>query len=217
LAAMSATTGIWAFVLLDRTPDWWPAMRWIVLAGSVIVAAVLALGAHRLGRATAVVAVGAVLFGAGATAAYTIETATNTHSGPMTVSGPATDRGFDGRGPDGGQSDNPALAALVDGAENRWAAATVGSMTASSLELKTGASIMAIGGFAGSDNSPTLAQFQAYVADGQVRYFIASDRGGPPGDRSGNSSEITTWVQQNFTPIDVGGTTVYDLEKGSNA
>ncbi|HET6735572.1 ArnT family glycosyltransferase [Mycobacterium sp.] len=217
LATMSATTGIWAFVLLDRTPDWWPALRWIVLAGSIIVASVLAVGAHRLGRATAVVAVGAVLFGAGATAAYTIETATNTHSGPMTVSGPATDRGFDGRGPGGGQSDNAALAALVDGVDNRWAAATVGSMTASSLELKTGASIMAIGGFTGSDNSPTLAQFQAYVADGQVRYFIASDRDGPPRDRSGNSSEITTWVQQNFTPIDVGGTSVYDLEKGSNA
>ena len=88
-------------------------------------------------------------------------------------------------------------------------------MTASSLELKTGASVMAIGGFTGSDNSPTLAQFQAYVADGQVRYFIPGDRGGPPGGKSGSASDITTWVQQNFTPTDVGGTTVYDLRKSS--
>jgi 4-amino-4-deoxy-L-arabinose transferase-like glycosyltransferase len=117
-----------------------------------------------------------------------------------------------GRGPGGVDSDNAALAALVKRADNRWAAATVGSFTAGSLELKTGASVMAIGGFTGSDNSPTLAQFQAYVADGQVRYFIPGDRKGPPGAKSGTASEITTWVQQNFMPIDVGGTTVYNLQ-----
>ena len=212
LATMAATTGVWAFILLDRTPDWLPALRWIVLAGSVVAAAVLVVGAHRLGRATAVLAVGAIVFGAGATAAYTIETAANAHSGPMTMSGPSRDGGFGGRGPDGAQSDNAALSELVEQADNRWAAATVGSMTASSLELKTGTSVMAIGGFTGSDNSPTLAQFQGYVADGQVRYFIPGERGGLPGGRSGTAGDITTWVQQNFRPIDVGGTTVYDLQ-----
>jgi 4-amino-4-deoxy-L-arabinose transferase-like glycosyltransferase len=212
LATMSATTGVWAFILLDRTPDWLPALRWIVLAGSVVAASLLVVGAHRLGRATAILACGTLLFGAGATAAYTIETAANAHSGPMAMSGPSRDIGFGGRGPDGAQSDNAVLSALVDDADNRWAAATVGSMTASSLELKTGSSVMAIGGFTGSDNSPTLAQFQGYVADGQVRYFIPGGRGGPRGGRSGSASDITTWVQQNFTPIDVGGTTVYDLQ-----
>ena len=39
LAIMAAATGVWAFILLDRTPDWLPALRWIVLAGSVVVAA----------------------------------------------------------------------------------------------------------------------------------------------------------------------------------
>ena len=212
LATMAATTGVWAFILLDRTPDWLPALRWIVLAGSVVAASLLVVGAHRLGRATAILACGTLLFGAGATAAYTIETAANAHSGPMAMSGPSRDIGFGGRGPDGAQSDNAVLSALVDDADNRWAAATVGSMTASSLELKTGSSVMAIGGFTGSDNSPTLAQFQGYVADGQVRYFIPGGRGGPRGGRSGSASDITTWVQQNFTPIDVGGTTVYDLQ-----
>ena len=32
---------------------------------------------------------------------------------------------------------------------------------------------MAIGGFTGSDPSPTLAQFQQYVADGDISYFIS--------------------------------------------
>jgi 4-amino-4-deoxy-L-arabinose transferase-like glycosyltransferase len=191
-----------------------PTLRWIVLVGSVVAASMLVVGAHRLGRATAVLAVGAILFGAAATTAYTIETAANAHSGPMTSSGPSRDNGPDGpggRGPGAVDADNAALAALVADADNRWAAASVGSFTAGSLELKTGASIMAIGGFTGSDNAPTLAQFQAYVAADEVRYFIPGDRAGPPGGKSGSASDITTWVQQNFTPIDVGGTTVYDL------
>ena len=195
---MLAVTGVWAFVLLNRTPEWLPALRWVVLAGSVIVAAVLAVGLHRLGRATVVVAVAAALFGLGATAAYSIETMSQGHSGPMTMSGPAKAGGFgfggpggpDGKGGPGGKGgpfgfggDNAALEAVVKDADSRWAAASVGSFTVSDLELKTGASLMAIGGFTGGDPSPTLAQFQQYVADGQVRYFIAGrDRrpDGPP-------------------------------------
>ena len=114
-------------------------------------------------------------------------------------------------GPGGAEADNAALAQLVEGADSRWAAASVGSMGVSGLELKTGASIMAIGGFTGSDNSPTLAQFKQYVSDGQVRYFIASEGRGPHGDASGSGAEITQWVQQNFTPMRVGDTTVYDF------
>ena len=136
------------------------------------------------------------------------------HQGPMAMSGPAASGGGPGgRGPGGSVSDNTELQQLVEAAEdNRWAAATVGSMSAGDLELATGASVMAIGGFTGGDNSPTLEQFQAYVSDGQVRYFIAGDRGGPGGG-SGSSTEITTWVEQNFDPMSIGGATAYDLQR----
>jgi 4-amino-4-deoxy-L-arabinose transferase-like glycosyltransferase len=215
LALMSAIAGVWAFILLERTPDWWPALRWIVLAGSIVVAATLVVGANRLGRATAVLAAAAILLGAAAPAAYTVETVANAHSGPMAMAGPSRDVAPEGPGghrPGGAEADNPTLEHLVEGADSRWAAATIGSMTASSLELKTGASVMAIGGFTGADNSPTLEQFQAYVADHQVRYFIDGDHIGPPRRESGSAHLIATWVQQNFTPIPVGGTTVvYDL------
>jgi 4-amino-4-deoxy-L-arabinose transferase-like glycosyltransferase len=219
LAVMAAATGVWTFVLLDRTPDWNPWLRWVVLIGTVVVAAVIAVGANKLGRVAGVVAVATVLFGLAAPAAFSIYNVVHPAGGPGTMSGPAREGAFGGPGGSGGhhggpfgQSDNAALAQLVQGVDNRWAAASVGSMTVSGLELKTGASIMAIGGFTGSDNSPTLAQFQQYVADGQVRYFIASDRGGPGGHRSnGSGAEITQWVKQNFTSTAVGGTTVYDL------
>ena len=70
---------------------------------------------------------------------------------------------------------------------------------------------MAIGGFNGSDPSPTLAQFRQYVADGEIHYFIASGAGGGPG---GGTSAITEWVTANFTATTVGSTTLYDLSGG---
>ena len=70
---------------------------------------------------------------------------------------------------------------------------------------------MAIGGFNGSDPSPTLAQFKEYVANGQVHWFIASSTGGGPG---GGTNAISEWVEANFTPTTVDGTTLYDLSGG---
>jgi hypothetical protein len=74
-----------------------------------------------------------------------------------------------------------------------------------------GKAVMAIGGWSGSDPTPTLAQFKAYVAAGEIRYFIVGGAGGGPGGGAGSSSEITNWVTSNFTATSVGGQTVYDL------
>ncbi len=226
LGLMLAGTGVWNFVLLDRTPEWLPWLRWTVLIGSILVAAVLVVGAHRLGRFTAVLATAGLLFGLGASAAYTVETVLASHGGAIPTSGPARSVGHDPRGPgmpggpggfgSAGRS-SETLKSMLTAAENRWAAASVGSHQAGGLELSTGTSIMAIGGFTGSDNSPTLAQFQQYVKDGQIRYFLAGDGRGPgggPGGRDANSSasQITKWVQDNFVAQNIDGTTVYDLQ-----
>ncbi len=215
LAAMLVATGVWSFVLLDRNPEWWPAIRWVVLVGSILVALLLAVRANRLGKATAAVVVAAAIVGLGGSAAYSIYNAASAHNGPGTMSGPQKAGGFGGFGKGGpGRNDGPELEALLKGANNRWAAAGIGSMQVSDLELKTGTSLMAIGGFTGGDPSPTLAQFQQYVADGQVRYFLADSGhgGGPFGHRTGSAADITAWVEKTFTKSDVGGTTVYDLQ-----
>jgi hypothetical protein len=52
-------------------------------------------------------------------------------------------------------------------------AAAVGSNSAAGYQLATQAPVMAIGGFNGSDPSPTLAQFRRWVAEGRIHYFIA--------------------------------------------
>ncbi|MDQ1567322.1 MAG: hypothetical protein QOF96_2202, partial [Actinomycetota bacterium] len=75
--------------------------------------------------------------------------------------------------------------------------------------------VMAIGGFNGTDPSPTLAEFQEFVRQGRIHYFIGGGGrgfgGGPGGSSSGTSAQISTWVQQNFTATTVGGATLYDL------
>ena len=96
-----------------------------------------------------------------------------------------------------------------------WAAAAVGANNAAGYQLASEQPVMAIGGFNGSDPSPTLAQFQQYVADGQVHWFIGSGGGGGMGGPGGNgSNEIAQWVEDNFTATTVDGVTLYDLSDG---
>ena len=117
-----------------------------------------------------------------------------------------------GGGGGGGATVSAAITKMLKATTTKWAAAAVGSQSAGPLELATGQAVMAIGGFSGSDPAPTLAQFQKYVADGQVGYFIVGGTGGGArGGNSGSAAAITAWVAAHFTADTVGGTTVYDL------
>ena len=123
----------------------------------------------------------------------------------------------DGNGGPGGASVSTALKKLVEGTTTKWAAATIGSQQAAGIELATGKAVIAIGGFTGSDNAPTLAQFKQWVAEGKIRYFIGGgNSGGPGGSNGGAASQITQWVTQHYTATKVGSTTVYDLSKASS-
>ncbi|MGW1619675.1 glycosyltransferase family 39 protein [Streptomyces sp. NPDC002172] len=94
-----------------------------------------------------------------------------------------------------------------------WVAAAIGAQNAASYQLSTGDAVMAIGGFNGTDPSPTLAQFKKYVAEGKIHYFVSSGTGGGMmgGSSSGTSSQISSWVEQNFKKVTVGSSTFYDL------
>ncbi|MCZ4123501.1 ArnT family glycosyltransferase [Streptomyces sp. H39-S7] len=114
----------------------------------------------------------------------------------------------------GGAEVSSAMKALLEknASDYTWVAAAIGSQNSASYQLATGDPVMAIGGFNGSDPSPTLAQFQQYVAEGKIHYFISSSGGGGGGmGGQGTSSAITTWVTSAFTAKTVGTTTVYDL------
>jgi 4-amino-4-deoxy-L-arabinose transferase-like glycosyltransferase len=207
LAGMIAATAVWDYILLDRTSTWLPGLRWVIVVLGVLVATAVLMGVHQFKKAVAVMAAVTVLtFGVG-TAAYAVETASQPHTGSIPTSGPSSMSMGMGAGD---ESAGTAIGTLLSQTTNTWAAATTGSQSAASLELASGKAVIGIGGWDGSDPAPTLAEFQQYVANGQIHYYIAGGRGGGGGG-GGSSSAITDWVAANFTATTVDGQTVYDL------
>jgi 4-amino-4-deoxy-L-arabinose transferase-like glycosyltransferase len=310
LAAALLATSVWGYVLLDRTPDWFPFLRFVVLVGGILGAA--AIMALPLLRNVPTLATGLVAgLGLGAALAAplfsTVATAAAPHTGaiPSVTPTPSGGGGFGGGGfgrggggggfpglrggtgtgtgtgagpgpgagagigtgrrfaggfpgartgggaaggfrrggfPGGGfgggaaragaaggfgggflnaTSSSPALTKLLqaDASHYTWVAATVNSNSAAGYQLASDDPVMAIGGFNGTDPAPSLSQFEKYVAEGKIHYFIAG--GGAGGFGSGSSgddaSTITSWVESHFTAKTVDGTTVYNLTDPATA
>ena len=120
-------------------------------------------------------------------------------------------------GPGGGLLDgsrpSAELTALLarDADRYTWMAAAIGSNVASGYQLATQQPVMPIGGFNGSDPSPTLAQFQQDVRAGKIHWFIAGGGFGGGMNARGTASAISAWVEANYTPRTVGSVTLYDL------
>ncbi|EON31143.1 4-amino-4-deoxy-L-arabinose transferase [Gordonia terrae C-6] len=259
-----AIAAIWGHVLLGRTPDFVPWLRFAVLV--VGLAAAVAMVFVRRRSIAAAALVGAVIAGLAGPVAYTVDTIATEKSGSIITAGPRVDgefgpggqggpggrggpggpagrgmpamppqgmggpggqgmpgmtqQGADGRGGGGLLRGSTPSAAVVDtlsadAGDYTWVAAAVGSMSASGYQLETGHSVMPIGGFNGSDPSPTLAEFQELVAAKEIHYFVGGSGPGMGGGMGGNStqpsSQISTWVQENFTAVTVDGVTIYDL------
>ncbi|WP_027661321.1 glycosyltransferase family 39 protein [Salinispora fenicalii] len=299
LAGTLAVTAGWSWLLLGRSPDWYPWLRTTVLVGGLVAAALLALS-PRLSRSVGVagLALGAAAALAGPMA-YSVHAAATAHNGGVPTAGPAVAGGVgtrpggpgDGSGapgsgapggaqppragqlpqrPDrqpgaalndrqpgqlgqpqqpgqlgrpsqsgqpggpgqlgqplggGGRGDGGLLGARVPSTQLRelleldsdsytWVAATVGANNAAGYQLATGDPVLPVGGFNGTDPSPTVAEFQRYVADGRIHWFIGG--GGFRGANGGSSasSEIAAWVAETFEARTVDGITIYDLSNG---
>ncbi|WP_030237793.1 ArnT family glycosyltransferase [Streptomyces sp. NRRL S-455] len=297
LAAAMTATAAWGYVLLNRSSDYLPWLKWLVLVGGLTAALGLVF-AGRLGRRASLgaAALGLVAALAGPVA-YTLTTVNEGHTGSIVTAGPAVaggrafpgggggpggpgDGGFPGDGqnqqngngttqgrpgngfpgggfPGGGQNQpgqappglqggsrpngeggrmggGGGMGGLLNGAgvtseakklletdadRYTWVAAAIGAQNAASYQLSTGEPVMAIGGFNGTDPSPTLAQFKQYVADGKIHYFIASGMGGGGmgGSGDGASSRITSWVEATFKKVTVGSSTFYDLTQKASS
>ncbi|MFG2890195.1 ArnT family glycosyltransferase [Streptomyces sp. NPDC048248] len=303
LALTVAATAGWSYVLLNRSPDWLPWLRWTVLAlGALAVLGLLLFGA-RAGRRVALLAAGlGVATALAGPVAYTLTTVDTPKSGSIITAGPSVQGGRggpggggfpgggrpgggampggpgggqapggqgqavpgqgqkQGRAPGGAQGQFPApgagqgqgragqqgfpgrmagaaerggrmggggMGGLLNGSkvgdkakallerdadDYTWAAAAIGSQNAAGYQLATEKPVMAVGGFNGSDPSPTLDQFKQYVADGKIHYFIAGQQGGPGGGQ-GSSSKITSWIEKTFEKVTVGSATFYDLTR----
>ncbi len=142
------------------------------------------------------------------------------------LAGPASGGGPGARGAGGGgflSTSTPGSAILKllesDASRYTWVAATVNSNSAAGYQLATGDPVMAIGGFNGTDPAPTLAQFERYVSEGKIHYFISGGGGGGFGTGGSNSAarQITQWVENHFEGATVDGTTLYNLSAASSS
>jgi 4-amino-4-deoxy-L-arabinose transferase-like glycosyltransferase len=253
LAATSAGTGLWAFVLLQQAGSWYTVLGWTVFAVGVG-GGIAMVWIDRFPRMLATVTLtAAIAAGLAGPYAYSVNTAATAHTGSIVTAGPVTSFGRGGGGGRGGGAQPPTGAgaptrggtvtttgggptmgadgtgSLLNGANTStelvnllsqdaagytWVAAAVGSQNAASYQLATGDAVMAIGGFNGSDPSPTLEEFKADVAAGRIHYFLGGTLGGRQNGGSSSATEIATWVSQTYTATTVGGTTVYDLTRG---
>jgi 4-amino-4-deoxy-L-arabinose transferase-like glycosyltransferase len=239
LAAALAATSVWSFILLERSPDWNPGLKFAILAAGLVASALIAAGPLSMRPLATVVAAAALVVALAGPAAYTLNTVTTAHAGAIPSAGPVVAASSSPRnaraglggpgafppppagarlpGPGGFRGGGGFLQASRPGAQltsmldanaggYRWVAATIDANSAAGYELATGEPVMAVGGFNGSDPAPTLAQFQGYVASGQIHYFIGGGM-----HRGTSSSAIESWVSQHFTATTVNGVTVYDL------
>ena len=272
LSLAIAVGAVWSFILLNRTPDFVPWLRYVVILVGLASAAVILLAgtipARIVGWAGAL-GLAALLLGP---AAYTLDTINTAHTGAIPSAGPASATGFGPGGGGGGQrggfgggggfggapggqsqsrfpsqnstsqgstsqvpsfgtggaggtrgmggaggtggllngsSVSSTLKSLLEQNADKytWVAATIGSNNAASYQLATRDPVMAIGGFNGTDPTPTLARFEQYVSEGRIHYFVSGSTGGS----SSSASQIESWVKAHFSAQTVGGVTVYDL------
>jgi 4-amino-4-deoxy-L-arabinose transferase-like glycosyltransferase len=219
LAATAIVTVALAAVLLSRTPEWMPWLRAAVAVAGVG-AAVLMLVVGRLrpvvARVTAAVAIASCL---AAPAAYSLVTAATPHSGALPSVGPAGNGGFNFGGLLSAPSPRPELTRVLAADADRftWAAAVIGSNNAAGYQLAIGAPVMAVGGFNGTDPSPTLAQFVDDVTQGRIHYFVEGrvlSFGRTDASSSKESVAIRDWVDAHFPAQTVDGTVIYDLSAG---
>jgi len=255
IAAIRATLGvalfasvIWSHELLARSGDWHPGVRSVVLVFGLLACVGIAVPSI-LKHAPVAVAALSLLVAIAGPAAYAMQTVATPHNGAIPSAGPtvagarfgpggfgpgpqAAGAGpFGGRGGPGGllttstPSSELTAALMQDASSYTWVVATVGANSGAGIQISTGLPVLAIGGFNGTDPTPTLAQFETLVAQHKIHYFIAGGRGGGfgggpggfggPGG-SGTGSQISTWVQQHYTAKTIGGTTLYDLSSADS-
>jgi len=118
LSVAVATTAVWSFVLLDRSPAWHPWLRVAVLVAG-LVAAVLLIVPRLRGRLMTAVAAVAIASSLAGPLAYSVSTAATPHNGAIPSAGPAVvgirggPGGFGGQAPRGFPGDLARASASV--------------------------------------------------------------------------------------------------------
>jgi 4-amino-4-deoxy-L-arabinose transferase-like glycosyltransferase len=240
LAAAGAATAATGYVVLHHVPHYQPWLRW-VLVGAIVVLLVWLMRVDarwtRRPGVHAVVLAALVALGLGGPLAYAVTTVSHPMSGALPAAGPPTilaaahlaaaefkraetgapaiEEGSCGLMQAGTPRADVVDRLEVDADRFTWVAATVGSSCAAGYQLETEKPVMPVGGFNGSDPSPSRKQFEQLVAAHRIHYFITMTGDHRADYHRGQhllaSGKIQQWVQMHFAPIVMGGVTIYDL------
>lgn len=100
---------------------------------------------------------------------------------------------------------------LASTSDCTWAAATYASQTAARLQLESSRAVMPLGGFSGSDPTPTLESFKEKVGAGEICFFIQQEAFLEVQATDSESTAISSWVEENFSSEVLDNTTVFRL------
>ncbi len=125
----------------------------------------------------------------------------NTATNQAAAAGGQAANGGGGRGnDDGGDVDELTNWLIQQWDGETWIVAVTGNETAAPISLAgDGAPVMTMGGFSGTDPTPTADELAQYVADGELRYVLAGS--GPGGDDQDVVAERTAWIESSCTPV----------------
>jgi 4-amino-4-deoxy-L-arabinose transferase-like glycosyltransferase len=201
--ALAAGWSVWLLHRADLGPGW---LRWAI-AGTGVVAVGLLVTSQRAAAVLGLLAVFAGVTTFGAASAATPHEGSTPVAVRVAGGWPALGSRFaepEFRMPS--LESNQPLANALRASHTRWSAAASGSQSAAALEIGSGTSVMAIGGW-NKDPVPTLGDFIDAVRAGWVGYYVVSGRrSAAPAAR-----DIDAWVEKHFQPEQIGGTKVYRL------
>ncbi|MDI9927631.1 MULTISPECIES: glycosyltransferase family 39 protein [Rhodococcus] len=228
MASMMIAAGVWSWVLLHRNADWLPALKWILLVGT-IVAAVMILAAGRYRRLTAAALILGAVAGLGGGASYAIATTTNAHSGSVPTAGPtgAVSDGGPGGMPGGGMPSGgmPSGGMPIDAMPSDAMPSGDAGLPADAADLPAGfaggnvGGGMAMGGMGGESNEELAALLESTTTkwsaavNGSMSaagYELASDTavmaiGGWSGDPAPSLDEFIQYVADHEVTYYVSG------------
>ena len=100
----------------------------------------------------------------------------------------------------------------ANASESKYQVAMFGGLSAAPYITNTDLSVLPIGGFSGSDPTPTVGEFEKLVMSAQLKYVLAGGMGGMGGGMGGMgsggtttetaSSQIDTWVSSYCQTVD---------------
>jgi hypothetical protein len=83
---------------------------------------------------------------------------------------------------------------------------------ASGSIIRSGADVVAIGGFSGRESQVSLQWFAQQVAAGKIRWVVADSAGGMPSDGRTGAMDVMTAIAQTCKAVTTSAGTIYDCQ-----